>query len=292
MNLIPSAHSRISPTAKFVAYFRQMSDIPYSKDIVDVFDVESSFQQLFMPNNKVMYGDIFAPLLEIRYKSIQYAIEQANITQVLEFASGISLRGLAMTKDPNLTYVETDLPELNQEKIDLLSTVMKRNNIKTRANLFFHAVNVLNVDEIESALRHFSVHKPLAIVHEGLFQYLTRDEKKQAAKNIHRLLERYGGIWMTPDLDTQSSFHAHLFSQSQSQEMMSLIKNLTGRDFMQNAFQDEGDVMAFFKDLGFAVSWQPQMNENISLSTLNTKHINQEVLDALNKLRLWNLKVA
>lgn len=292
MNLIPIAHSRISPTAKFVAYFRQMSDIPYSKDIVDVFDVESSFQQLFMPNNKVMYGDIFAPLLEIRYKSIQYAIEQANITQVLEFASGISLRGLAMTKDPNITYVETDLPELNQEKIDLLSTVMKRNNIKTRANLFFHAVNVLNVDEIESALRHFSVHKPLAIVHEGLFQYLTRDEKKQAAKNIHRLLERYGGIWMTPDLDTQSSFHTQLASRSQSEEMMSLIKNLTGRDFMQNAFQDEGDVMAFFKDLGFAVSWQPQMNENISLSTLNTKHINQEVLDALNKLRLWTLKVA
>lgn len=291
MNLI-QAHSRISPTAKFVAYFRQMSDIPYSKDIVDVFDVESTFQNLFMPHNEILYGDIFAPLLEIRYKSIQYALEQAHVTQILEFASGISLRGLAMTKAPSLIYVETDLPELNQEKVDLVSKVMKRNNIENRANLFFHAVNVLNFDEIEPVLRHFSVHKPLAIVHEGLFQYLTRDEKKQAAKNIHRLLERYGGVWMTPDLDTKSSFHAQLVSRSQSEEMMGIIKNLTGRDFMHNAFEDDEDVLAFFHDLGFVVEWQPQMNKNIVLSTIKSKSIRQDTLDALSRLRLWTLKVA
>lgn len=284
------SHSRISPTAKFVAYYRQMSDIPYSKDIVDVFNVENAFQH-FIPNNKATYGDIFAPLLEVRYKSIQYALEQANISQVLEFASGISLRGLAMTKDPNLVYVETDLPELNQEKVDLVSKVMERNNIANRENLFFHAVNVLSSDEIESALGHFNAHKPLAVVHEGLFQYLTRDEKQQAAKNIYRLLKRYGGLWITPDLEMKSSFHAKLFTRSQGEEMMSMIKNLTGRDFLHNAFDDEKDVLAFFQNLGFVVEWHPQMNESIALSTLNAKQLSTEALDALHGLRLWILRV-
>ena len=211
-------HDRISPTAKLVAYWRQFSDIPFSKDVAELFQVENVYQSMLKDANlNLPENDTLVPLLEIRYKSIQHALINSNIKQVLEFASGISLRGLAMTKDPDLIYVETDLPGLNDEKVKLVNTVMERHEINKRSNLFFHSANILNYSDIEPALSHFDVKKPVAIVHEGLFQYLTREEKAIAAKNIYKILKAFGGRWITPDLDTKSAIHRQAFDRKQFQ---------------------------------------------------------------------------
>jgi O-methyltransferase involved in polyketide biosynthesis len=114
-----------------------------------------------------------APLAEARYKSVVSAIKREGITQVLELASGLSLRGLAMTEDPEYTYVETDLPGITEEKQQILSIIKSNQALRERQNLFFHAVNILEFPQISSAIRHFEPSRPVAVIHEGLFQYLS-----------------------------------------------------------------------------------------------------------------------
>lgn len=290
----PSAlqHDNISPTAKLVAYWRQFSDIPFSKDVASLFNAEGVYREMLNGESvHLQQNDVVVPFLEIRYKSIRHLIENRKIKQVLEFASGISLRGLAMTDDPDLTYVETDLPKLTQEKVKLVQTIMDRHDIRNRQKLFFHNTNILNYNDIEPALKHFDRKKPLAIVHEGLFQYLTRAEKAIAAKNIHHVLTKFGGIWLTPDLDTKSQLNHYAFDRAQFQKFVDIIEQTTGRHLEHNAFEDDTDIFAFFHDLGFNVEFKPQMNKEISLSSLSTKPISPDLLRSLQSLRLWVLTV-
>ena len=63
---------------------------------------------------------------EARYKTTDQIIARYHITQVLELATGLSPRGLAMTEDLNVVHVATDLPEiLEQEKAIAESTLTK-----------------------------------------------------------------------------------------------------------------------------------------------------------------------
>jgi len=290
MNQQNYEHDRISPTAKLVAYWRSFSDIPFSKDIASLFNVEEVVKSVFKtpPNNAL--DDLLVPLVEIRYKCIQNLILKRNIKQVLEFASGISLRGLAMTSDKNLTYVETDLPELNEEKIEIIKKIRQKYKISENNNLFFHAVNIFNKQDIERSLQHFDINSNIAIINEGLFQYLNFDEKKQAALNIHEILKRFGGIWVTPDFDTKSDRINRDIDKDHFEPIMKAIAQSTGRSFLDNSFEDEEDINNFFSNLGFTITKIPQFDNNIKLSTYKNKTLSPALSNMLRSLNLWILR--
>lgn len=293
MSTVFTNHNKISPTAKLVAYWRQFAEIPFSKDIAQNFEVEKTMRTIFGQDMlEIDDKNLFISLVELRYKCIQNLILKRNFKQVLEFASGISLRGLAMTQDPELTYVETDLPELNQEKISLVQNIMYKNNITRRPNLFFHATNILNYAEIEEALKHFDPKAPLLIVHEGLMQYLSKEEKKIAAKNIHKVLSRFGGLWVTPDFDTKTTINHSLQEREGYSKMRDIINLKTGRDFEENAFDNDAEIFTFFKELGFKVDFQAQYDQDSKLSNLNTQTPSPDTINTLKNLRLWTLSVA
>lgn len=284
-------HDKISPTAKMVAYWRQFADLPFSKDIAREFKVEETVKNVF-GSGMVDFPrkDFFVPLVEIRYNCIQNIILQKKFKQVLEFASGVSLRGLAMTNDPDMVYVETDLPDLTVEKTRLVQSIMSDHKISKRNNLFFHSTNILNYSEIEPALKHFDTTKPLLIANEGLFQYLTKDEKRLAAKNIHRILKTFNGMWVTPDFDTWKGFHHAFLDKQEYKDMMDVVTLKTERSFEANAFESEQEVFSFFGDIGFKVTYQSQWHPEETLSSLKGS-IPKETLEALKSLRLWVLTV-
>ncbi len=287
-----SNHDKISPTAKMVAYWRQFADLPFSKDIAQEFHVEETVRSVF-GQSMVDFPrkDFFVPFVEVRYNCIQNFIRKKNLKQVLEFASGVSLRGLAMTSDSSLTYVETDLPDLTNEKVKLVKTIMENNNIQQRKNLFFHSTNILNYTEIAPALEHFDTNRPLLIANEGLFQYLSKEEKKIAAKNIHKVLSQYGGYWVTPDLDTKASFAHSFVDKDDYKKMMDMVNLKTDRNFEANAFDTEAEIFSFFEDIGFNVSYQSQWETSEHLSSLDRGVASDETVEALKKLRLWVLTV-
>ena len=75
---------KISVTAKLTAYMRQFSDIPYAKDIAGAVHAQQAFDDLVRTHG-LSPGDLlwYAPIFEVRYKSIAARLRASGIDQVL-----------------------------------------------------------------------------------------------------------------------------------------------------------------------------------------------------------------
>src|SRR5467141_3179864 len=110
-SIVTTHHARISPTAKLAAFLRAETDIPYCRQIADMCDAEEvsrTFDPGFIANHRAY--------IELRFKSLNAFIHRLGFRQVLEFAGGVAPRGLILSEDPSMLIVETDLPELLEEK--------------------------------------------------------------------------------------------------------------------------------------------------------------------------------
>ena len=248
------AHSKISPTAKMVAYWRQTADLPYSHEVSELSEAKKVVQEMFQQKGEDSpLNQIFVSYIELRYRSLEQAIRTSGIKQVLEFASGISLRGLAMTEDHSLTYVESDLPDLTREKMKLVCEIKRIKNIPDRSNLHFATTNILHEDEVKDVLKHFDPKQPIIVLHEGLFQYLSKEEKKKASMHIANILDQFGGLWITPDFDTVADANKHMEYTDEIKDMFKALSRTTGRSVEDNRFQDDTEVRHFLEGLGFSV---------------------------------------
>jgi O-methyltransferase involved in polyketide biosynthesis len=280
---------RISSTAKMVAYWRALSDIPFSSDVAELMHSgETLDAMLKLEGLSIDKLKFMAPFVEARFKSIISALRKEGVTQVLELASGLSLRGLTMAAEPGFTYVETDLPGIMEEKAQIVEIIQKRHGLVPPKGLYFRAVNALHWEELESVIPLFSADRPLAIIHEGLFMYFSTEEKAAAARHFHRLLSRFGGVWITPDFTVRDGTRL-----SDSEVGLKIVKMLTGvtqRDLMKNAFDSIAHVEKFFDALGFRVSYASQLDGSFKLSSLETTGLPATVLDPLSP-RLWTMRL-
>ena len=288
--------SSISPTAKLVAYFREFSDIPSAKEVSHLIDAKTITEKI-CPDS-AMLADLkkfVTPAIEARYKSMISAIQATGIHQVLELASGLSFRGVAMTADPNMIYAETDLPELLREEMSIVERIPVMSQALRRPNLFFEEVNALSIKDLNHTLRHFDPKKPIAIVHEGLYMYLSRTEKETLANNIKEILRRFGGVWITPDFMVEAESE-QLMNQPRVRfimdSMTASIATLTGRDLRQDQFKDQAELNFFFEKLGFKLTTYPQIDGSYELSSLTKFPMTENHLKVLQQaLRLWILKL-
>lgn len=293
---LKSDYSSISPTAKLVAYFREFSDIPCAKDIARLIEAKTVAETI-CPDS-AMLDDLkkfVTPAIEARYKSMISAIKMTGIHQVLELASGLSFRGIVMTTDPELIYVETDLPALIREKMFIVERIPALQQGLRRPNLFLEDVNALAMSELNHALRHFDPKKPVAIVHEGLYMYLSRAEKELLANNIKEILRRFGGAWITPDFmvkaDVQQLMN-HPRVRSIMDSMTTSIATLTGRDLNEDQFKDQAELNTFFENLGYKLTTHPQIDGSYDLSSLKNFSMAENHLETLKQsLRLWTLSL-
>lgn len=288
---IDTSHAKVSPTAKLVAYSRQFTDIPYATEISIASKAEEVTKKMF-EGFDFSLDEIkqIAPSTEARYKCFLSAIRNLGIKQVLEFASGLSFRGFVMSEDKDMVYVETDLPGIMSERAGIIeeNTTLKR--ISTRSNLHFHNVNVLHWEEIEPALQHFNPSEPIAVIHEGLFMYLSFSEKEIAAKNIKRILEKFKGVWLTPDIGSKEQMKHRTSTMERFQNMAQAIAKSTNRDFADRTFETDEHMHEFFNNLGFHIEKKSQLDGTFALSSLKNISISQEYLDKMaDYMFLWKL---
>lgn len=287
-------HSLISPTAKLVAWWRTFSDIPYAREVSDLSHAELAVREILDPMGidpaKTTWG---APLLEIRYKSLMREIRDSGCRQVLELASGIALRGLAMTVDPAFTYVETDLPGITGEKMKIVEAITGKEANQVRPNLHFVEANVLNKTELEAATKMLDPSKPVVIVHEGLLQYFSREEKITATRNIKAILERFGGVWITPDFDFRSTLTEWGKMGSDATRMLAAIAQATGRAMLSEAFENQDDFLAFLKAEGLRGECVAQWDPAMKVSSEKASGITPEIMKALRQgLQLWRIRAS
>jgi len=228
-------YEEIIPTAIVTSYPRIFTDIPYEKKIY-----------YWLKNHckeEVTLNKMMAPEIEARYKLINKLLEQYEIKQVLELAAGYSSRGLIYSKK-GYNYVELDLKKVVKNKKKILSYLEK----DIPSNLRIIGGNALRTDDFNIVENYFKADEHITIIHEGLFRYLTFDEKRQVAQNIHDLLSKYGGIWITSDVTPKK------FITSQNQALLDFNKNLTtitSRNQLNERFEDENHIREFFGNIGF-----------------------------------------
>jgi hypothetical protein len=95
---LKQSHDKISPTAKLAAYFRSLSDIPFSKEIAEAVQAEQAARQM-LGDKIVMMAKFQAPNIEARYKTINAGLKEIAPEVVIEFACGLLPRGLELVQD-------------------------------------------------------------------------------------------------------------------------------------------------------------------------------------------------
>ncbi len=243
------SHIKVAPTAYSVARARGVSDIPFAKKIAKWLGKELSKQKGFV---SYPIGSKLTVTVEARYKLINKIVLRHNPAQILELACGLLPRGYLFSKQ-GITYVETDLSNLVELKKKMYKTIFP----KLSQNLFLEEANALSKKELDRAAKHFDKNKPLVITHEGLLRYLSFKEKTKVAKNIHSLLEEFGGVWITCDIT--------LIKLLPKRDLKN-IKSRIGMDVSKNAFRNLTHAKKFFSNLGFKVKVHKLQEIQSSLS--------------------------
>lgn len=284
----PPACEAISFTAKLAALARSFTGIRFAAEISEVLDAPAIGRELARSVGAASaIPPANVPFVEARYRSLESAIRRSGVTQVLEFASGVSFRGLAMTLDtPGLTYVETDLPTITAEKLELFDRLEKQTGFVRPPRYRIMEADMLSWETIEPVIAHLDPDKPVVVIYEGVFMYLSASEKSVAAANVRRILERFGGVWITPDFSPADSL-AWLYEGVDPgyRRAMAAIADRTGRDFTGRLFESEADAEVFCRQAGFDVEARPQLDGSFRMTTAAVR-----VEDAMaQSLKLWHM---
>jgi O-methyltransferase involved in polyketide biosynthesis len=289
---MPADSSLISVTAKIAAYYRQFSDIPFAQEVAKRIGADAAFEQILrehgLESEKLTF---YAPMFEARYKSITQLILQSGTSQVLELASGYSLRGLDLTRSGAVRYVETDLPDVVEAKLSLLEEVRQHHTIPRSPQHVVTTADALDFDAVRSSAAVLDPGRAVTVLCEGLIMYLSKEQTEQLATNIRRLLEEFaGGCWITPD------FTFKVDARDLPPERVRLREAITGvtqRQIDASAFEDDHDFAAFLGRVGFDVQVRSQVDETPSFSSIQALGLSPASIERLRGvLRVWVMTTA
>lgn len=275
-----SDHYKISPTAVLCARARaNYTDMPYAKEIYSQLEVDLEQSDrgmipqwlvslcLHIPSIKTR-----ASVLEGRYHSTNAAIRKlgANVG-VLELAAGLSPRGLEMGEETPY-YIESDLEEMIGHKEKITGNVRKLEGKEISKNHYFRTINPIYESDLEQAaqiMQSYSSENPLAIVHEGLFMYLSESERKTARDNIRNFLAKHNpqGAWITPDFSSRPENSGWVMNFLKGR-----IAKKTERSF--NGFTHDDKVSDFLAEGGLNGEFVPNVDVARNLSCIDILGLN------------------
>ncbi len=236
---------RVSVTALIPAFARgDYTSIPWAKEML-----------AFLRSRGATLSDgpwsedtarAFAPVFEARFLAVSRMIAEKGATQVLELAAGLSPRGMDLARQ-GIVYVETDLAESMTQKREIVTAILG----SVPENLHLRAANATDRSQLIECCSPFVTGRPVGVTTEGLLRYLTFDEKALVARNVHEILQCYGGWWLTPDV------HLRSLTQRQTPDYRQQERETLGRSLDANYFEDLDHARRFFEGLGFAVHSRP-----------------------------------
>jgi O-methyltransferase involved in polyketide biosynthesis len=284
----------ISPTAKLTALLRAETDIPYSKEIADKCNTNSTVEEVFGITTDGLVW--MAAMLELRYKSLSECLKRTmkekNISQVLELAAGIVPRGILMSENPEIRYIETDLPEMSEEKKKLVIEI--NSSLSARENYIITPLSAVNAVEFSNIGKLFNK-DGVAVINEGLLSYLTVEEKGMVAKNIHDFLTTQGGIWITTDISNGERMRKITEIFPDAARVNQKIQDFTGKDMRANGIGGgkEGGL-DFYRSFGFTITEHRAfdlVDHLVSLDSISDESIKDRLKEALDTSRAWVLEV-
>ncbi|HMF34482.1 MAG TPA: hypothetical protein VKK79_23875 [Candidatus Lokiarchaeia archaeon] len=282
----------ISPSAKSLLLTKALTTIPFAKEAARLIWGENSLQY---GQKRLSSKGFFLRLVhfESRYWSIDAALSEIGLKNILEFSSGFSFRGLSMCQDPEVYYVDTDLPQIMEVKKILVQELGARFCDYPVDHLFLRELNVLDEDAFTEMVNLLPAACPVAIINEGLLVYLDEGQKRQLCAIIHDLLSERGGYWITADIylkkEKQDAIAKGFYDEKGTQF-------LEEHNVEENKFESFESAETFFKDCGFEIYMKIEPPaEQISSRKLIEKNpgINLGDIKGRKKTReTWILKIA
>lgn len=213
-------------------------------------------------------------MLEGRYYSTNKAIQRlGKNVPVLELAAGLSTRGLEMCNTSSC-FIESDLENMIQDKRRITEAIRRKDGRQIFSKHYFTSINPIRIDELEKAAEILKAHKinaPLAIVHEGLFGYLTDEEQEVMRDNVRNFLQNCSpqGAWITPDFSVRCRNLGFVAS---------FLRKRIGKkaDSPPNYFSNEDEVRDFLAKGGLNLEFVSNDDVARNLSCINILGLNPD----------------
>lgn len=267
---------RISVTALIPAFGRgEYTDIPWAKEML-AYLREKGLSLSGGPWSERAMHD-YASFFESRFKAVNRILEERGATQILELAAGLSPRGMDFAQR-GITYVEADLADSIEMKREVVTAILGR----VPARLCLCAASVVDHAEFMRCCAAFG-NGPVAVTTEGLLRYLTFEEKTRLGANVHELLSRHGGMWITTDIHLR-----HWARRSRAAINRETETERLGRNLDPNYFDDLEHAHAFFEGCGFRVESQPLL-EGIRDRVISLPDASEDLVAELNERRMFIL---
>lgn len=209
--------------------------------------------------NQLMLG--FSVIIETRFETTENYFRRSGFHQLMDLPCGYTSRGLRLA-GKNFRYYGFDLPAVIDEFLPAVTNFLSPEDMKS---VHYSSVDATNYDSLRNALK--GAEGEILITTEGMLMYFTQQELEEVFRNIHKILDEFGGRWIT--LDRQLS--------SKTDEIQKVIlKNLTessseiirkslkasSLDIPDNVLfaDDEALTKKFISDMGFDLTLEPVKN--------------------------------
>jgi O-methyltransferase involved in polyketide biosynthesis len=190
--------STIGPTAHYTGYVWARHSLSHPR--LQTTQGRLLFESLrpVMTASRMLGGSSLEVYLLTRHRAIdallERAIEQHDVTQVIEVACGLSPRGWRFTQRyPELIYVETDLPEMADRKrvaLEQMNSLSKRHRVRE--------LDALSDRSLDAVAAELAPRTGLAVVTEGLLGYLPTDAVHGLWRRLATTLSRFdSGVYVS-----------------------------------------------------------------------------------------------
>jgi O-methyltransferase involved in polyketide biosynthesis len=238
----------ISPSAKSLLLTKALTTIPFAREAAGLIWGDESIQS--MQNRLSSMGFLMRLIhFEKRYCSIDKALKEIGVKNILEFSSGFSFRGLSMCKDPGISYIETDLAQIIENKKIIVQELIHRFCNYPTNNFSLVPLNIMDKDAFAEVVSQF-ITNPVAIINEGLLVYLDDGQKRKLCENIYNLLNKRGGYWITADIYIKKETEDEVIEDFYDEKGKKFIEDHQVED---NKFESFRSAEVFFKECGFNI---------------------------------------
>ncbi len=157
----------------------------------------------FDDERKKAMGKSNVATFELRYRSMNAFIEATGAKTIVDLPCGYTPRALEdFVADKR--YIACDLPAVAEEMGPLVDKILAQRGL--RRDVAYHGVDATNYAALRAALE--GAEGPLCITTEGLMMYFTESELAALLDNVRRVLEEFGGVWITQDPEVARVFIA------------------------------------------------------------------------------------
>lgn len=203
----------------------------------------------------------FSVIVEMRFEVTENYFRRSGIRQLMDLPCGYTSRGLRLAGN-GFKYYGCDLPAVIDEFLPVVTNFLSADDMKS---IHYSSVDATNYDSLRSALK--GAEGEILITTEGMLMYFTQPELEEVFRNIHRLLDEFGGRWITLDrlLTRKTDEIQNAILENFQESSIDVIRKTLSANSLEIPDNimfvgDETQARKFINDMGFDLMLEPVKN--------------------------------